>query len=531
MDQRKYNIYFHTHTISGIIIAAVLYVIFFAGSFSFFRDDITAWQRGHSLAVESGRLRLNSLFDSLARHHELKGRNFDFYMAPQETSAYINMSASRDTTVSRPPTGATPRGRGKGDSAYFRFFFRDRFSGIYEDSYEMGEFLYRLHFLAQLNLVPVRLGMPFGYLLAGVVSFIFLFALITGLLLHWDKIRANFFLVRPWSKWKTVWTDIHTVLGVIGFPFQLIYAITGIILIANAALITPYTRFLFNGSQEKLYEQLLYNRTVEADYTYRPLGRHFDFDGFISEWQEKWPGNRISRLYIRNYGDQGMLISMETRPDPADRFSGSGLVELQVANEQITRLKSPVLEVSYVDRVKSLIYHLHFGDFGGRPLRIVFFVLGLTGCLVILSGIMIWLVARDKATTPRYKRVFNFWAANVFLATCLGMLPATAFTFIMLKVSDKITQTVIYHSFFYSWLILGLYLLAWRNLRIMNIHVLLISAVLCAAVPLANGFSTGLWLWKSPLQGANSIFFIDVLFLALSAASCFACLKVRRAPS
>lgn len=37
MDPRKYNIYFHTHTISGIFIAALLYVIFFAGSFSFSR--------------------------------------------------------------------------------------------------------------------------------------------------------------------------------------------------------------------------------------------------------------------------------------------------------------------------------------------------------------------------------------------------------------------------------------------------------------------------------------------------------------
>jgi len=221
-----------------------------------------------------------------------------------------------------------------------------------------------------------------------------------------------------------------------------------------------------------------------------------------------------------------MRVSMETRPDPADRFSGSGLIELQAADGQITRLKSPILEVSYVDRVKSLIYHLHFGDFGGRPLRIIFFVLGLTGCLVILSGIMIWLVARDKAATPAHKRVFNFWAANVFLAACLSMLPATAFTFIMLKVSDKITQTAIYNSFFYSWLILGLYLLAWRNLRIVNRQVLLISAALCAAVPLANGLSTGLWLWRSSLQGATDIFFIDVLFLALSAASCFAYLKV-----
>jgi hypothetical protein len=57
----------------------------------------------------------------------------------------------------------------------------------------MGEFLFRLHFMAQLNQVPIRVGIaPFGYLIAGITAFIFLFALITGLLLHWDKIVSNF---------------------------------------------------------------------------------------------------------------------------------------------------------------------------------------------------------------------------------------------------------------------------------------------------------------------------------------------------
>ncbi len=72
-----------------------------------------------------------------------------------------------------------------------------------------------------------------------------LFALITGLLLHWDKIKTNFFLFRPMSKWKTVWTDMHTVLGVIGFPFQLVFAMTGVVLIVNSVLLAPFANLLY----------------------------------------------------------------------------------------------------------------------------------------------------------------------------------------------------------------------------------------------------------------------------------------------
>ena len=51
MKNRTYNILFHTHTISGIIISALLYIIFFAGSFSFFRDEIVNWERNDVVKV------------------------------------------------------------------------------------------------------------------------------------------------------------------------------------------------------------------------------------------------------------------------------------------------------------------------------------------------------------------------------------------------------------------------------------------------------------------------------------------------
>src|SRR5689334_6012075 len=103
MDNRKYNIYFHTHTISGIIICALLYVIFFAGSFSFFKDDITAWQKNKSQVAIKGKVKqdFNYILDSLAQHHQLKGRNFDFSIARHGSTAYVSMSASQDSAVQK----------------------------------------------------------------------------------------------------------------------------------------------------------------------------------------------------------------------------------------------------------------------------------------------------------------------------------------------------------------------------------------------------------------------------------------------
>ena len=65
MGNRIYNILFHTRTVSGIVISVALYVIFFTGSFSFFRDEIANWERGHTVEIPD-EIQLN--FDETFQH-------------------------------------------------------------------------------------------------------------------------------------------------------------------------------------------------------------------------------------------------------------------------------------------------------------------------------------------------------------------------------------------------------------------------------------------------------------------------------
>ena len=541
MDNRKYNIYFHTHTISGIIICALLYVIFFAGSFSFFKDDITAWQKNSSFTEHRDvtPIDFNYLIDSLSTKHKLTGRDFDFSMQRHGLGTYVSMSASHDSTLKvkpkKKPEGEQKRGRrrrgGDDDAQFFTYNFAQQKEVDYQAGYDMGEFLYRLHFLAQLNVIPIRLGSPFGYLLAGVVSFIFLFALITGLMLHWDKIVSNFFTFRPWAKWKTVWTDLHTALGVIQFPFQFIFAVTGIVLIANSFLMTPYANYLYKGDSEKLYKDLQYSDTLKFDYTYKPLAAAFDLNAYLKDIKEKETGGEIGQVSIKNYQDDNMHVIVQLKPHADASFAGSGKTVYRVRDQKLLSATSPTTHATYIDHVKALIYHLHFGDFGGRPLRVIYFVLGVMGCVVIISGILIWLVARDKNSIPKHKRVFNFWTANIFLAACLTMLPVTAFTMTVLLFLENPGQDDIYHWYFYTWLALGVYFIARRNIALTNRQTTILSAITCFLLPLCDGIIRNNWFWNTYSRRAYDILFIDLLFLSLSIISGVVLFKVRKAQS
>jgi hypothetical protein len=531
MDNRKYNIYFNTHTISGIIICGILYVIFFAGSFSFFKEDIAAWQKNDSHLSHKTVIRrdFNYLLDSLGQKHKLKGRDFDFTLQRNTAGVFVSMSASHDTTVKKakahhkPDSKRKGRGRGRGgyeDNAFFSYDFSKKAEADYTTSYTMGEFLYRLHFLAQLNQVfPFRIGVPFGYLLAGIVSFIFLFALLTGLLLHWDKMVSNFFTFRPWNKWKSVWTDLHTVLGVIGFPYQLVFALTGIILIFNSFLIVPYTRLFYKGKEEKIYKDLGFGIKSNFEYSYKRLNDSADINALAAATQNKWVKSNISLVAIRNYGDENMHVIIQGKPHTAAQMNGIGELIYRVRDHKIISEKAPVTPAGYNATITGLLYHLHFGDYGGRPLRIMYFVLGIMGCIVINSGVMIWLVARDKKSIPERKRKFNFWTANVYISASLSMLPVTGITMIALLFINKPGQPDIYHWFFYSWLALGIYFLARRSLDVVNRQSTFLSAVICLALPLLDGAVRNNWFWVTYKQGAYDILFIDVLFLSLSIIS------------
>ena len=113
----------------------MLFVIFFAGSLSFFKNEISAWQKNAPNNIEAKRsLDYNKVIDSVEKKHNLYGREVSLYMAPHASKINVYVSESKDTV----------NNKAKGE-----FFYLDPKTfetADYEKSYDLGEFLYRLHF-------------------------------------------------------------------------------------------------------------------------------------------------------------------------------------------------------------------------------------------------------------------------------------------------------------------------------------------------------------------------------------------------
>ena len=497
MNKRVYNIMFHTHTVSGIVICVALYVIFFAGSFAFFRDEITNWERNEANAPRQGmELDVNRAIDRLSAKYDLYGRDITIQKYYDERRVNVTLSNTKDTTRvdARPGT----------------FFYLDpetSSTSTYMESYGLGEFLYRLHFFAQIYY-------PVGYYLSGFVALFFLFTIITGVVIHWDKIKTNFYVFRPRAKLKTLWTDAHTVLGVIGLPFQFVYAVTGAFFMLKALAVAPSVFVLYGGEQAKMYEDLEYAEPARQ-FNGEALAAIPDLTQLFKETRNRWDDFQITKVFIANYGDTGMHVTIEGAQQYAQQLTGPGKVVYSALSEKTTVVKNPDVHVSYLDGVKNILFRLHYGDYGGYALKAVSFLLGIISCVVILSGVLIWLTARDKKNLPEKKRRFNNRVAYVFIAISLTMYPMTAAGFIAVKLGYS-GMGFLYPFYFIGWLLLSLFFIFKKDNGFTTRTCLLLGSILGLAIPLVNGFVTGNWFWKTLGPATMDFFVLDVFWLLLA---------------
>ncbi len=524
MSKRTYNVYFHLHTVSGIVITIGLFVIFFAGAFTLFMKEIEEWEHSgerHITAFNSTTAKpidLDRLVGTLeSKGYDLYGRNIYIDLLAPGAMQPLYLSESEDTLAT-------------GEAKEYRNLLLDR--ETYQVSQRaksasatLGGLLYELHFFYQL-------GEP-GYYLSGMVSLFFLFAMVSGIIVHWRKIIPNFYLFRPYEKLKTAWTDAHTALGIIGIPFQFMYALTGawfglgILVAASGAL-------LYDGDKSKFYEDIYGHHD-------NPLGPRINLtdyrlNTYLDSASSKWDGFKLTYISLSNAGSSAMKLNIYGEVSSKFSFFNFGELEFDVVTGKISHMHDPYHK-PYEEIVSAAVHRLHFGYFGleGWPhlaVKVLYFLLSVTTCFVIITGVLIWLEARNKKNIPEKKRRFNQAVGYIYLAVCLSMFPVTALSFLVIKLlpqglSDH--KGIILNSvFFGSWLLASVYFWSKKNNYFTNECALLSAGILGFAIPLANGAVSGNWFWRTLTGNQHHIFVTDALWLMLAILSLIIVYLMRR---
>lgn len=266
--------------------------------------------------------------------------------------------------------------RADAPEAQMRLFSYDRVTGAAVGEVEQGGVM---DFLLQLH-TDLLLGLP-GMLFLGVMAVLFVIALISGVVLYVPFMRRLAFgTLRHDRSARVRNLDQHNLLGALALGWMLVIGLTGVI----NAFADPLTAMWRNGElQSMVAGQNGQAALAPADYGSIDTatasaqaalpGQMPQFIGFPGG---AWSSTRHYAIFFQ--GDTPLTSHLLT-PALVDAATGTlADVRPMPATMQALMLSKP----------------LHFGDYGGLALKLVWAALTLATLWVLWTGLVLWLKKR-----------------------------------------------------------------------------------------------------------------------------------------
>ncbi|HTJ92005.1 MAG TPA: PepSY-associated TM helix domain-containing protein [Pararobbsia sp.] len=280
---------------------------------------------------------------------------------------------------------------------------------------DLSEFIDRLHY---------SLALPeFGLYLMGIVSLMFGVALVSGFMTHWPRLTRDLFALRPGSNLKMFWQDTHNAVGVLALPFHAVIAITGCVLCLGLVAAMLFNSIAFNG--ELMQEITSMRSSVPPAPVIAVPGKPTEVDGLVARARAEAPGFTPRWIAYTRYGADDGTAEVWGDSDRALGSLGSVLMRLN-DGKVLAHQTAAMRDVNHT--VSSAVYGLHFGSFGGLVVRWIYFVLGVTGAVLVFTGNLLWIEARRKRShddQPLSTRNI----ARATIGICVGSCASIAFAF------------------------------------------------------------------------------------------------------
>ncbi|MDO9413871.1 MAG: PepSY-associated TM helix domain-containing protein [Pseudolabrys sp.] len=227
-----------------------------------------------------------------------------------------------------------------------------------------------------------------GQLFLGLMALLFVVALVSGAVLYGPFMkRTAFGTVRTQRAPRLKWLDLHNLLGIVTLAWALVVGVTGVI----NELARPLNIAWRAGVRAELGLPL--NKGAPPlQATMVPV------QGVFDTARAALPGMRVMFAGYPNQTEisaEHFIIRAVGETALTKRLSTFALVD--VATGRLTK----VLEMPWYLTALQLSRPLHFGDYGGLPLKIIWALLDLVTIFVLGSGLYLWWKRRPSAPLNR----------------------------------------------------------------------------------------------------------------------------------
>ncbi|WP_380787033.1 PepSY domain-containing protein [Sphingomonas sp. R86521] len=383
------------HGILGLAFAAIIYLICLTGTLVVFVHDLQHWEQPRTPAVTAiGEAPLSRAIDTARR------------AAPADAALYVTLPSANEP-------GATI-------TAYSPTFDRDwsidAVGDLTTQATPVSQFLLDLH-------IALHLPRSWGGFLVGLAGVALLSSLISGILAH-PRIFKDAFHLRLGGSRRLQEADLHNRLGIWALPFHIVIALTGALLGLSTIIVGALAMLLYRGDTAKVYG-LFVEPPPAVNAGAAPLPR---IGPLLAEARRRASGAEPHQIVIERAGRADARV---TATSERDRLLVPQDTTIFDAGGRVVQDRHP-RDLAAGTKILGGIGQLHFGWFGGLPVRLIYGLLGLALCVLTSSGVTIWLARRrDRGrAVPQWERL---WAAvawgqplSLALVGALGLAIPTA---------------------------------------------------------------------------------------------------------
>lgn len=429
----------HSHAWVGLIISLPLFIVFWAGAITLFLPEVETWSKAPYYSVEQAvtndiDLRINERIEKHTAAYGKLPEDSVFVSLPTDKSPYLEIAfeapidpeaASLALTAFEQAKAEAKRVEGESNETVptaptiekeWKALIIDPHTGeVYTEHspFELAHFLNALH---------ITLHLPQGVYIVGFITFFFFVIIITGIIVQLKNLAKNFFLYRHDKNRKSQMNDLHNVVGVISLPYAIMFAVTGVILNLSLLFIIPTSFTLYSGDQEGLMQDAGF-----AGYQPKPVANSPadmpNLQRLVKSTTQEF-GATITGLTLHHYGDAAAAVHLRGQYHEGFTEAFDAVYEIQLG-EFVT---TPAPNDNIFSSTLTKAFSLHFGNFAGTDLRILYFVLAMAFCGMIVAGNVLFLEKRTKRN--QYPKTLAVTRATT-LGACLGIMTATAFAFLL----------------------------------------------------------------------------------------------------
>jgi len=369
-DFRRCMIWLHTY--SGLLIGWLLFVIFVTGTLSYFNLEISQWMKPELGSYKSSDKLLNQSL-SLLSEQTNKSQRWQINLPTERDNQFVISWSIPDV---------------KRAKRFSMILDSQTFNEIKVRDTNGGNFFRTFHYTLELR------GFG-GRYIAGIAAMVMLIGIFTGVFTH-RRFFKDFFTIRINKLMKTL-TDTHAVMGVITLPFCFVISFSALLIYISIYVPFSAQHHFDNGYRDlnKLVSTSL-PKVTASNIAVEPIK---DLMPFVNTVKTYWPEKAAikSIVYEQPFDSNGRILVYRN-----PLISLSNKAEVLAFHAKSAELLAPIEPERTARVIRRIFYGLHEAHFATPTLRWLFFFMGVASCILIASGLIIWLNKRLDKVKKRH---------------------------------------------------------------------------------------------------------------------------------